>query len=480
MLSRTKIAGVLACVCLSSTAAAQDQTTPFVPVLSNPAAGSGSYLALGDQIGTGIDVSTPANDFNIRGVSPAFGFYYVTGRGPGAAMSQIYQFDTAGGLIASFPQNQMTAVPSAFGHQDLTSDGEGPNFGNSPAGGRLWGGQEGGHWVRYALDASGALDAGTVLPVVPGVGTIRALTHIPGSSPERFISSGTSPGIFEIDEAGSLIASFTSGTLWLGFATNYNDTNMIWGATSAATPTCSGNPGTATRVRVVELDRTSNYTATGRQFCGGNPSNATAGGLGIFDGGSAGINNGSYTFAQLHLQFATTPDELSLYDSGDPTGTPTIQFCTAKTTLVCGAASMSTSGNSSATQSSGFTVAFGPTRGCRSGLILYTPQSVVAGQAFGGPGDGVLCLPGAGLRRAGPIDAGGTSPAVCDGNMAMDFNAFAQGVHAAVGCVPPPGQNNAPNFLRVPGTTVSAQGWGRDSVSTGQVLSDGRQWTVGP
>ena len=155
-------------------------------------------------------------------------------------------------------------------------------------------------------------------------------------------------------------------------------------------------------------------------------------------------------------------------------------FCTAKTMLTCGAASISASGTPSVAASSGFVVGAAPTRGCRNGLLLYTNQAPVIGQAFGGPGDGMLCLVAMGLRRAGPIDAGGTSPAVCNGNMAIDMNAFASSAWAAVGCMPPPGQNNPAGFLNNLGVTVSAQIWGRDSVPTGQVLSDGLSWTVGP
>ncbi len=35
-------------------------------------------------------------------------------------------------------------------------------------------------------------------------------------------------------------------------------------------------------------------------------------------------------------------------------------------------------------------------------------------------------------------------------------------------------------FLGNMGTTVNAQMWGRDSIATGQVLSDGISWVVGP
>jgi hypothetical protein len=178
----------------------------------------------------------------------------------------------------------------------------------------------------------------------------------------------------------------------------------------------------------------------------------------------------------------TNPNGGASYDDIEvkPDGTLTTTFCTAKTLLACGPASISATGTSSAVANSGFTISAGPTRGCRNGLLLYTNQPPVAGAAFGGPGDGVLCLLGMGLRRAGPIDAGGTAPNVCDGNMAIDFNAFANGAWAAVGCNPPPGQNNPAAYANNPGVTISAQIWGRDSVATGQVLSDAIQWVVGP
>ena len=162
---------------------------------------------------------------------------------------------------------------------------------------------------------------------------------------------------------------------------------------------------------------------------------------------------------------------------------PTIAFtgfCTAKTTGVCGPASIAAGGVPSATATSGFVVAAGPTRGCRAGLLLYSNQPVAAGVPFGGPGDGMLCLTPTGLRRAGPIESGGTSPAVCDGLMAINMNKFAQGVWSASGCAPPPGQNNPAGFLTNMGTAVNAQIWGRDSTSTGQVISDGIGWVIGP
>jgi len=178
----------------------------------------------------------------------------------------------------------------------------------------------------------------------------------------------------------------------------------------------------------------------------------------------------------------TNPNGGASYDdiSVRPNGTPTTSFCTAKTTSVCGAASISASGTSSGTANSGFVISAGPTRGCRAGLLLYSNQPFVGPQPFGGPGNGVLCLFAMGLRRAGPIDAGGTAPSACDGNMSIDFNAFANNAWMASGCNPAMGQNNPAAFANNPGTTINAQIWGRDSVVTGQVISDGISWVVGP
>ena len=160
-------------------------------------------------------------------------------------------------------------------------------------------------------------------------------------------------------------------------------------------------------------------------------------------------------------------------------GTPTT-FCTAKTTLVCGPAAIGSTGIPSGSAPSGFVVSAGPTRGCRAGLLLYSNQPPVAGVPFGGPGDGLLCLTPGGLRRAGPIDAGGTAPNVCDGLLAIDMNRFHSLTWAATGCNPAPGQNNPAGFLNNFGVMVNGQMWYRDSVATGQGLSDGLTWTIGP
>jgi hypothetical protein len=112
--------------------------------------------------------------------------------------------------------------------------------------------------------------------------------------------------------------------------------------------------------------------------------------------------------------------------------------------------------------------------------LLYSNQPAVPGAPFGGPGDGVLCLTAMGLRRAGPIESGGTSPQACDGILSIDSNQFRSFNWSATGCNPAPGQTNPAGFLGNMGITVNAQMWGRDSIATGQVLSDGIRWVVGP
>jgi hypothetical protein len=48
------------------------------------------------------------------------------------------------------------------------------------------------------------------------------------------------------------------------------------------------------------------------------------------------------------------------------------------------------------------------------------------------------------------------------------------------GCNPTAAQTSPAGFLGNIGATVNAQMWGRDSIATGQVLSDGISWVVGP
>jgi hypothetical protein len=195
----------------------------------------------------------------------------------------------------------------------------------------------------------------------------------------------------------------------------------------------------------------------------------------VFDDGSGA---GPALFAGG--SFTSSPsDDAYLAKWGCPSPPPFATFCTAKTALVCGPANISATGTPSATATSGFTIKAQPVRGCRAGLLLYSNQPPATGVPFGGPGDGALCLSGMGLKRAGPIQTG-SMPQLCEATFAIDMNRFRAFNWTAGGCNPPPGQTNPAGFLGNMGTTINAQMWGRDSIATGQVLSDGISWSIGP
>ena len=157
-------------------------------------------------------------------------------------------------------------------------------------------------------------------------------------------------------------------------------------------------------------------------------------------------------------------------------------YCSAKSTLACGPPAICATGTPSATAASGFTISAQPARSCRSGILLYNLGFPPPGPypPFGGPGNGLLCIMPQGLKRAAPLESGGTPGPNCDGAFNIDMNAFNTVNWTSTGCSPAPGQTNPAGFLGVPGNFVQAQMWGRDSVSTGQSVSDGIAWIQGP
>jgi hypothetical protein len=156
-------------------------------------------------------------------------------------------------------------------------------------------------------------------------------------------------------------------------------------------------------------------------------------------------------------------------------------FCTSKTALVCGAPAIQYTGFPSASQASGFEIAAGPARTCRSGILLYNTAQVAPGIPFQG---GTLCVDPMSLRRAGPMNSMGTpGNANCDGQFVLDMNAFAMAAWIVPDCAGAPAglpPNVPASYLTTPGQVVFTQVWGRDSVATGSFLSSGLQYTVGP
>jgi len=176
------------------------------------------------------------------------------------------------------------------------------------------------------------------------------------------------------------------------------------------------------------------------------------------------LNGGIYTID------VATATETFKYGSGAYGGiafrcdTAISVYCTPKAGLACGLPSIRTSGCSSASASSGFAISAGPARAAKSGILLHSDQGQ-SNLPFQG---GILCV-NPPLRRSVGVDSGGT-PNVCDGLFTLDMNCFAAGACGG----------NPAGFLSSPGTQVSCQWWGRDSVATGSFLSDGVTYTVGP
>jgi hypothetical protein len=156
-----------------------------------------------------------------------------------------------------------------------------------------------------------------------------------------------------------------------------------------------------------------------------------------------------------------------------------VGFCTSKSGLACGPPVIVFNGSPSATANSGFEIIVAPAHSCRTGVGLYnTTQSTP--MPFQG---GTLCIEPQGLRRAGPTNSGGTPGNNCDGAFSIDMNTFTQGLWQPPGCAGNPAgipANNPAAFLKPPGAIIHYQFWGRDSMATGSLVSDGLSYPQGP
>ena len=141
---------------------------------------------------------------------------------------------------------------------------------------------------------------------------------------------------------------------------------------------------------------------------------------------------------------------------------PATTYCTAKMNSCGTLPSMSSSGTPSATAASGFVIGAAGTKAHKLGLLLYSDAGPAA-SAFQG---GTLCVSPPVKRTVVIQDLIGT-PGECDGMLSLDMNAFAAGAL---------GGNPAPS-LRIPGTRIHAQVWGRDTVNQ-SLLSDAIAYTV--
>lgn len=146
---------------------------------------------------------------------------------------------------------------------------------------------------------------------------------------------------------------------------------------------------------------------------------------------------------------------------------PTV-YCTAKVNSLGCTPAIESSGDASASASSGFLVRALELRNQKAGVLLYTAGGRAATPFQGG----TLCLGGA-LKRVQGLETGGSALPTqdCSGLLSVDMNAFRAGL---LGGNPQP-------FLSQPGSVVDAQFWARDpgfAAPFNSQLSDALEFTV--
>ncbi len=153
-----------------------------------------------------------------------------------------------------------------------------------------------------------------------------------------------------------------------------------------------------------------------------------------------------------------------------PPPPPPINYCTAKVNSLGCTPTIGSSGVSSASSSSGFLLTSTNNRNGKSGLLFYG----ISGRGAVVFEGGLLCVRSP-VRRTGGIFSGGTPPPVndCTGVFSIDMNTFAQQTSPPL---PLP-------ELRVIGTVVDCQFWGRDPgypFPNNASLSSGLEYIVLP
>ncbi len=189
-------------------------------------------------------------------------------------------------------------------------------------------------------------------------------------------------------------------------------------------------------------------------------------------GGAYGAGGGAQEIAALVLARAPEVipggkvyiDDVNLVD-GFPPPTPVV-YCAAKVNSMGCTPTIGFNGVSSASAGSGFNISASNVIGNTPGLLIYSSSGRAATPFLGG----TLCMQGP-IRRSMVLNSGGASGS-CTGLYSIDMNAFADG---ALGGSPQ-------SFLKVPGTLVNCQFWGRDpgfQSPNNVTLSDALEFVVG-
>jgi subtilisin-like proprotein convertase family protein len=145
-------------------------------------------------------------------------------------------------------------------------------------------------------------------------------------------------------------------------------------------------------------------------------------------------------------------------------------YCTAKINSLGCLPAINGAGAPSATSGAGYVVTASQVRNNKNGLLFYGVNGRAAVPFQGG----TLCVASPIRRTSGSNSGGNPLPANdCSGVYAIDMNTFALSVGPPVPLA----------ALKVPGTVVDCQWWGRDPgfiAPNNTTLSDGLEYTVGP
>lgn len=147
-----------------------------------------------------------------------------------------------------------------------------------------------------------------------------------------------------------------------------------------------------------------------------------------------------------------------------------VTYCTAKTSSLGCVPFIGASGQASASATSGFLVVGAQMRNLKPGLLFYG----FSGRAAAPFQAGTMCVAAPRFRGITSSSNGNAAPADdCWGRFALDLNAFASG---ALG-------GNPMLELRVVGSVVNCQWWGRDTgfaPPNNTTLSDALEFTICP